>query len=152
MELKEDYLRILEKVLVSLQTERDCDTRTEIARAIAGRYWAEISKSLKTGNVVSFASGRIWNVRKDPLRRSLLNVRMKLDKFTQARVSTRKDTGRQIFINVISSLIVGAISFWCGMLWERHRPSAADPNQKTEHGYYYEKKDSVSKNAGLKLR
>lgn len=152
MELKEDYLRTLEKVMASLQTERDCDSRTEIAKAIAGEYWPEISKALKTENAVSFVSGRIWNVRKEPLERYLLNVRMELDKFKQERVSTRKDTGRQIFINIVSGIILAVVSFWGGRLWERYMESPGDTHQKTEQSYNYEKEDSISNNASFKLR
>lgn len=152
MELKERYYRKLDEVLSVLHAATDLKDEDTRIKEISGEDWESIKEYIKTHKVASFASGMIWHVNQDRLKQSMTDVRIELDMFKQGRASTRKDTGRQIFINVISSLIVGAISFWMGILWERHHPSPMNADQKTEQSYNYEKKDSVSNNASFKLR
>ncbi|MBD5302374.1 MAG: hypothetical protein HDS16_05185 [Bacteroides sp.] len=152
MELKERYYRKLDTVLSVLLTEVDVNIADRRIKEISGEDWESIKEYIKTRKVASFASGMIWHINQEKLRQSTSEVKIELDSFKQSRISNRKDALKQIIINIISSLIVGAVSFWVGILWERNHPSPINPNQKTEHSYNNEKKDSIDSQLLLKTR
>lgn len=154
MELKESYLKTLEKVLLRLSETRNENSKvlTEEVKSMCGEYWESIKDYIKTHNVYGFASGLLWNPHKENIAKCLTEVRLELDELRQQKIEPRKDFMRQIAIQVISSLIVGAISFWVGMLWERHHPSPVNADKKTEHCDYQIGKDSICNQPSLDIR
>lgn len=152
MELKERYYRKLDEVLSALLEVADPNDADRRVKEISGEDWASIKEYIKTHKVASFASGMIWHVNQDRLKQSLTEVGIELDKFRQQKSEPRKEMGRQIIVQVASGLIISAISFIAGILYERYWLSEMNTDQKTEHSYNYEKKDSISNQPNLEVR
>ncbi len=155
MELKESYLRTLEKVLLRLSETRNENSKvlTEEVKSMCGEYWESIKDYIKTHNVYGFASGLLWNPHKENITKCLTEVRLELDGLRQQKIEPRKDFVRQIAIQVLSTLIASAISFYMGILWEQYSNSPpVNTDKKTDHCDYQIGKDSICNQPSLEIR
>ena len=152
MELKEKYYRKLSEVLSVLLTQTDLNVADRRIKEISGEDWESVKEYIKTHKVASFASGLIWHVNQDRLMQSLTEIRVELDSLRQQKAAPRKEMGRQIIVQVASGLIISAISFIAGILYERYWLSEMNTDQKTEHCKHQICKDSVSNQPSLDIR
>lgn len=132
MELKERYYRKLDEVLSTLLEASDPNDADRRIKEIAGEDWASIKEYLKVQGIASFASGSLWYVHQDALKRSKTEVQLILDNCSQDRKEKREDIFKQITIQVVSALIIAVVCFFAGIIWERCTSSHQPTKQKTE--------------------